>query len=287
MSARPRGFIEHWAPRPETRGLLDRVNQVLAEYADPLTLRQIFYRLVGVHGYDKTELAYNCLGEILNKARRARLVPMDAIRDEGFTSAVPSFFTGADDFVDAVGAAAQNLRLDRQRGQPSRLALWCEASGMVPQLQRVADPFGVAVYSSGGFDSLTDKHRIGEEWAEPVTVLHFGDHDPSSVHCFGALNEDVAAFAEHYGGRIEFVRLAVTPSQASKYRLPSAPPKATDRRSFDGNETWQIEAIDPRELAAIVRAAIEERLDHEQYAAVLAQELETRQDVLSRLGLAP
>ena len=158
---------------------------------------------------------------------------------------------------------------------------------MVPQLQRVADPFGVAVYSSGGFDSLTDKHRIGEEWAEPVTVLHFGDHDPSGVHCFSALNEDVAAFAEHYGGRIEFIRLAVTPSQASKYRLPSAPPKATDRRSFNGNETWQIEAIDPRDLAAIVRTAIEERLDREQYAAVLAQELETRQHVFSRLGLAP
>jgi hypothetical protein len=115
MSARPRGFIKHWAPRPEARELLDRVNQVLAEYADPLTLRQIFYPLVGVHGYDKTELAYDRLGEMLNKARRARLVPMDAIRDDGFTSAVPSFFTGADDFVDAVGAAAQNLRLDRKQ----------------------------------------------------------------------------------------------------------------------------------------------------------------------------
>jgi hypothetical protein len=286
MSARPRGFIEHWAPRLGTRELLDRVNHVLAEYADSLTLRQIFYRLVGAHGYNKTELAYDRLGEVLSKARRARLVPMDAIRDDGFTSAVPSFFRGEDDFVDAVGAAAQNLRLDRQQGQPSRLALWCEASGMMPQLQRVADSFGVGVYSSGGFDSLTDKHRIGRKWAEPVTVLHLGDHDPSGVHCFSALNEDVAAFAEHYGGRIEFTRLAVAPSQASQYRLPSAQPKATDRRSLDENETWQIEAIDPRDLASLVRAAIEERLDRGQYAAVLAQELETRQDVLSRLGLA-
>jgi hypothetical protein len=55
---------------------------------------------------------------------------------------------------------------------------------------------------------------------------------------------------------------------------------------LDENETWQIEAIDPRDLASLVRAAIKERLDRGQYAAVLAQELETRQDVLSRLGLA-
>lgn len=181
MSARRRGFIADRRPRAGTRELLDRVNQVLAEYADPLTLRRIFYRLVGVHDYDKTELAHGRLGEILNKARHGRLVPMDATRDDGFTSAVPSFFMGEDDFVDAVGAAAQNLRLDRQRGQPSRLAQRCEASGMVPQLQRVTDPFGVAVYSGGGFNSLTDKHRIGKEWAEPVTVLHFGDHDPSLI----------------------------------------------------------------------------------------------------------
>jgi hypothetical protein len=30
---------------------------------------------------------------------------------------------------------------------------------MVPQLARVAGPFGIQVCSSGGFDSLTDKHR--------------------------------------------------------------------------------------------------------------------------------
>jgi hypothetical protein len=285
MSARPRGFIEHWAPRPETRELLDRVNQVLAEYADPLTLRQIFYRLVGVHGYDKTELAYDRLGEILNKARRARLVAMGAVRDDGFTSAVPITFEDEDEFFAAVGAWAQNLRLDRQRGQPRRLALWCEASGMVPQLQRIAEPFGISVHSSGGFDSLTDKHRTGREWgADPVTVLHLGDHDPSGVHCFSALDEDVVAFAQHYGGDIEFSRLAVTPAQARRYRLPSAPPKQTDRRRFEGNETWQIEALDPRELANIVRTAIEARLDRAIFHEVIAEEQDIRQAVLSQLG---
>jgi hypothetical protein len=71
---------------------------------------------------------------------------------------------------------------------------------MVPQLERVAEAFGVGVYSSGGFDSLTDKHRIGREWSgAPTTVLHLGDHDPSDVHCFSALEADVIAFAKPYG----------------------------------------------------------------------------------------
>jgi hypothetical protein len=156
---------------------------------------------------------------------------------------------------------------------------------MVPQLQRVADPFGVGVYSSGGFDSLTDKHRIGRAWSvESITVLHLGDHDPSGVHCFSALDEDVFAFARHYGGDIEFVRLAVTLEQAHRFQLPSAPPKPTDRRSFEGNETWQIEALDPVDLAQIVRTAIDERIDREIYEAFLADEKKARLVVLSRLG---
>jgi mRNA interferase HigB len=36
-----------------------------------------------------------------------------------------------------VRQTAATLRLDRQAGQPRRLAVWCEAAGMVPQLSRV------------------------------------------------------------------------------------------------------------------------------------------------------
>ena len=96
----------------------------------------------------------------------------------------------------------------------------------------------------------------------------------------------VVAFARHYGGDIEFVRLAVTPEQARQYHLPSAPPKATDRRSFDGTETWQLEALDPHDLAEIVCGAIEARLDRDLYDRVVAKERRARRGVLLRLGLA-
>jgi hypothetical protein len=172
---------------------------VLADYAAqlPLTIRQIFYRLVGADGYEKTEQAHKRLGELLNKARRARLIDMDAIRDDGFTSQLTSFFANAEAFINNAIAWAEELRLDRQKGQARRLVVWCEASGMVPQLARIADPYGIEVCSSGGFDSLTDKHRIGRLWVgrQAVTVLHLGDHDPSGVHVFSSLAEDIEEFA--------------------------------------------------------------------------------------------
>ncbi len=81
-------------------------------------------------------------------------------------------------------------------------------------------------------------------------------HDPSGVHVFSHLAEDVAAFATAYRGDVDFVQLAVTPEQAHDLALKSAPPKATDRRAFDGDETYQAEAIDPADLAQIVANAL-------------------------------
>jgi hypothetical protein len=58
----------------------------------------------------------------------------------------------------------------------------------------------------------------------------------------------------------------VTPEQISGLRLPTAPRKATDGRSFNGvdgdpNATVQAEAIAPDVLADIVREAILARFD--------------------------
>ena len=67
---RVRGYAP-WNPKPATLGLIETVRRIIAEYPLALTIRQVFYRLVGAHGYEKTERAYNNLGEALNRARRA------------------------------------------------------------------------------------------------------------------------------------------------------------------------------------------------------------------------
>lgn len=68
--------VRGWNPTAKSRALIDTVLAILAEYAAylPLTIRQIFYRLVGAHDYEKTEHAYKRLGETINRARRARLI---------------------------------------------------------------------------------------------------------------------------------------------------------------------------------------------------------------------
>ena len=188
-------------PSPYER--LQQIGEIIDLYALhlPLTIRQIYYRLVAEYDFPKTTAAYDNLVALLTKARRAgwyvatdrgryQGLLFDCIRDDKATAVEPFFYNDADAFFVRVRGWAENLQLDRQSGQPRRLALWCEANGMVPQLEHIADPFGIAVYSGGGFDSITEKRGQAIKWAEaeePITLLHLGDMDPSGVHMFEVL----------------------------------------------------------------------------------------------------
>jgi len=283
MRTRVRGFAP-WSPEKATLALLDQVQGILDEYVDhlPLTIRQIFYRLVGAHDYEKTERAYQRLAEHLNRARRARIIPMGVIRDDGGAISEPDHWDSAEQFMATIRAMAKDFTLDHSAGQATRLVIICEAGGMVPQLARIAHLFGVTVMSGGGFDSTTDRHNFAAALAghdRPTEVLHIGDHDPSGVSMFLAFLEDVEAFTRELGGQATFTRLAVTPQQIGEHRLPTAPPK--DNRAFSG-ETCQAEALSPDVLANILRSAIEERVDQRVLDCVLQQERRIRRELSKR-----
>jgi hypothetical protein len=288
IRTRVRGFAP-WSPQAKTLQLLDQVRAVLGEYEDylPLTIRQIFYRLVGAHSFEKTEQAYERLCETLNRARRARLIRMSTIRDDGGTTLAPkNVWTSAEAFLDVVRDQATRVRLDRTLGQTTRLVVICEAAGMAPQLARVANPFGVTVMSGGGFDSLTDKYSFAAELASherPTEVLHIGDHDPSGVNMFLAFLEDVEAFTRDLGGCATFTRLAVTPQQVRQYGLPTAPPKSTDNRAFRG-QTCQAEALAPDVLAQILADAIESRIDLDVLERIKQREKRVQRELRKRLA---
>lgn len=284
---RKRGFAE-WKPREEALEMVAEIRRILDEYAEilPITLRQLFYLMVVAQLLEKSEKEYARLGNVLGRARRAKLIPMDVIRDDGFQRDLPWWFSGIADFHTEVGKLVRGYTIDRQRGQDRRIMLWCEAAGMRPQLERVAQAYSVRVASSGGFDSITSKHAIAEELAAtPTTCLHIGDYDPSGEHMFKSLDEDVRAFIRDYSGDVTFVRLAVTPEQIDLYSLPTAPVKASNRLSFDGNRTVQAEAIDPRLLSRLVREEIEDRLDMDVYKAAMDEEADQRERLANELGV--
>lgn len=261
-----------WTPRAKTLPLLESVNEILAQYADqlPLTLRQVFYRLVAAYLYDKTENAYARLGETLNRARRAGVVPFEAIRDDGATALWPREFLSPEDFWQMVDEQVEDFTLSAQDGQAQYVELWVEAAGMAPMAFAAVNPkYGVPVFSSGGFDSTTLKYEAARRFLErdrPTVVVHVGDYDASGVSLFEAVREDVAAFYADLGGEQppEFLRAAITKEQIERYQLPTAPPKKADKRSaFTDTITVQAEALPPDVLQAEIRAVVEPYYDQD------------------------
>lgn len=107
----------------------------------------MFYRLVVVDQIPKTEKGYKTLCEALNLARRGKLIDMSCIRDDGFRGNLYTGFSNGEDYLRAVQRQVTNLELDLQDYQPVRLVVWCEAAGMVPQLETVTRQYSIPVVS--------------------------------------------------------------------------------------------------------------------------------------------
>ena len=257
---RPRGAAP-WNPGREALEVVSLVHGIVAEYAQPLTIRQIFYRLVGKYAFEKTEKAYSRLGEILNRARRAGLLGWDAIRDDGdYVPEIPGW-SGVKQFRNTVIAMEESYF--RTPIGDAYVELWCETAGMVPQIQRVADEFGVRVTASGGFASSTQRYYAAQrfmgmarEYDSNPSVLMIGDYDPSGLAIQDSTCADVLAFTARLDVGVSFEPLAVTREQADEYNLQPAPQKVTDNRGAHMVETYQAEALDPRDLASIVHARL-------------------------------
>jgi hypothetical protein len=80
--------------------------------------------------------------------------PWEAIRDEGdVRSSVGGGYDDPADFWELVRGLAENYGRDLHSGQPRRVIVWCEAAGMVPQIERACAGLPVLVRSGGGMNS--------------------------------------------------------------------------------------------------------------------------------------
>lgn len=295
--SRPRGYLASYNPQAKTLALLDEVKAVLDEYREylPLTARQIYYRLIGAYGHPKTEAFYSNLCEHLGNARRGGLIPFEAIRDDGVTTINRRYFADEDDFKWHLRSLAQNYRRDLMATQPYHVEVWCEAAGMLQQLESVARQYSIRVFSSGGFDSLTAKKDIADriiEVGKPAIILHLGDYDPSGESIFRSSAEDVTSFvlADRANATVtvDFRRVALTAGQVKAFDLPTAPAKASDSRSRSwSGGTCQLEALTPRQIAQILDEAIRNCLAPAQLHFDREQEQVERHRVTKLLLAAP
>jgi hypothetical protein len=233
----------------------------------------------------------------LVRARRSRKIPFESIRDDGASVLEGKFYSGEEDFYGYIHEEAKGYERDKLANQECDIRVYCEAAGMMPQLERVSRRYSVPVYSCSGFDSLTAKYDLAKAVAEASTyrgrqtvILHLGDMDPSGETIFDAISQDVYAFLEvdvpHK--RPEdiaiFERVALTEELVEEYDLPTDPAKESSHSAGWGNRrACQLEALAPDVLARVLAEAIESHVDLDILEADRKAEVEERRKIAKAL----
>jgi len=275
--------------------IVKAVNRILGEYDFPLTIRQIYYRLVAANLIPNKRSAYNQLSKMLVKARENGEVDDTRIEDRARTVLeAPNTFTSPEDFADSAkqwfrGLASQYMR-DLWDEQDCFLEVWVEKDALSRVISHVTNPYRVTTCPSRGYSSYTYIKREAvdgrlSDVGKPIIILHFRDHDPSGRDMTRDLESRLHRYAPDSEITVEHV--ALTYEQVQQYDLPPGPTKEKAQGRDDyvaefGDRCWELDAIEPSELQRIVREAVEQHIDFDAWNRTLAEEKAERKVLTER-----
>ncbi len=249
--------------RQETLGLISRVNAILEQYDGPLTLRQVYYRLVAAHVIDNKEKQYKRLSKVLTNARLAGLVDdtriVDRLRD---VHRVPCW----DDLQGFLEAVRRSYRREKWTSQPVNVEVWCEKDAVAGVLQPVTDTFETVLYPCRGYNSYSALRVAADRISDTdrrTVVLYLGDFDPSGQD----MPRDIRRrLREDFGADFDLRVIALTPEQIVQYGLPPAPAKKTDSRAAafvakHGDLSVELDALPPNVLQDLLQQHLSDLVD--------------------------
>lgn len=264
---------------------LEVVNGIIDEYVEMgyvMTLRQLYYQLVSRNVIANNVAEYGKLSKLLTKGRMAGIVDWAAIIDRGRQEKIPYFVTG---IQDALNDTAQQYRLDRMEGQDYKVEVWVEKDALSNIFYRVTKEYHISLMVNKGYSSCSAMHdafqRL-ENDGRPVVVLYFGDHDPSGKD----MVRDIKNRFEEFGlSDFEIYNPALSMQQIRQYNLPRNPAKITDPRAkayIDkyGEYSWELDALEPPVLEAIIRLSAKKWIDEDVYKEMLVREAKEKEEIL-------
>lgn len=271
-----------------SESVIERANVICAEYvADgyTLTLRQLYYQFVARGFVANTMQEYKRIGSIINDARVAGRIDWDAIEDRTRNLEQLSTWNSPKDILEAT---AEQFRFDWWDSQSVRIEVWVEKEALVGVIERIAFKYRCPYFACRGYTSQSEVWRAGRrfrdyvERGQAVKVLHLGDHDPSGIDMTRDNDSRLQLFGEQ--SDIEVIRLALNFDQVRKYKPPPNPAKMTDSRAENyvanfGKQSWELDALDPKVIDAIVSAEIESYIDTAAWKKKQAEEKRARSKI--------
>jgi len=250
--------------------MISTINAILDDYAGQgydLTLRQLYYQLVAKNIIPNSERSYKNTGNLVSEARLAGLIDWNMISDRGRGIVRNSHWETP---ADIVRSAADAFQIDHWKNQPCYVEVMVEKQALEGVLIPVCRELDVPFSANKGYSSSSALYMTGKRYmwkqedGKRLYVLYLGDHDPSGIDMTRDVTDRLFMFA---GGKpVTVQRLALNMDQIEDMKPPENPAKLTDSRAEGyikkfGKSSWELDAIEPRRLAGLVRDAITGILD--------------------------
>jgi len=254
----------------KTQRIIDKAKEIIEGTDHPMTIRQIFYQLVAQNFFPNTPQQYRQLSYHLVTARQRGLISWDAIEDR---TRIPFEVSMWDDIESFVDSALASFRLDVWEEQPIYIECWLEKSALSAVFLPILRPYGITLNVGRGFDAWSSIYQAAcrlNTHEQPITILYFGDFDPSGEEMAISLTERLSFF----GCEPDLIKCAIKKEDIERYNLPPQMAKKRDSRTAKfiekyGNACVELDALPVAVLAERIRSAIDSRIDPEALKKVL------------------
>lgn len=276
-------FIEKVFYRKAQEGIRN-ANRILDAYKDQgftLTVRQLHYQFVASNLYKNTKENYDWLVTIVTDGRLAGLIDWEAIEDRTRNLVTPSTWDNPGSILHAVGSQYAE---DLWKTQVTRIEVLVEKEALVGVVERACEPYQVPFLACKGYLSSSEMYSAGKRLArianggQRVLVLHLGDHDPSGIDM---TRDNIDRLSLFMGDDIELRRIALNMDQVEEHKPPPNFAKSTDSRFADyrarfGEDSWELDALNPAILVELIQSHILAEIDMEAFDAARAESEERR-----------
>jgi hypothetical protein len=234
-----------------------------AEAAQPITGRGVGYkiftfRLITSMAKPEMQRVYR----LLLVARERGIIPWEWIVDETRKLERCSSW---DDPAAFVRTVSQAYRRDFWKQQPKRVEVWSEKGTVRGVLAPVLDEYGVGFRVVHGFSGATAVHEVAQDYdGRLLIILYVGDYDPSGMYMSARDLPD--RFAKYDGDHVILKRVALRREQLDALPwFPASDKKRDPRYAWFvrnyGDRCWELDALDPNDLRALVEKAIQAEIE--------------------------
>lgn len=202
--------------------IITRAAAIVESYDIPVTLRQLFYRLVMEQLIPNEEGPYKRLSGLTSDLRRKGEFPR--LFDRGRRILEPPAFA---DVADGLNALLQQYRLDRTIGQASQIFIGVEKNALAGLLEAWFENYGLPVLPLGGFSSEDIDRRVKDRVhadGRPAVLIIAGDFDASGMDITRNFIQQTNCWKDVH-------RIALDEELIDSLGLPVLEGKATDSRA--------------------------------------------------------